>query len=315
MKKILKVQQLPDSPFHLTWIINNICTNSCSYCPAILHNGTNHHYDWANAKRFFEILFQKHPKIHCTIAGGEPTVSPFFSELVDIFYDAGHTIGVTSNGSRTVRFWKEISPKLNYVCFSYHAEFPDAEFIEKVLATEEHTPVTVRVMMHPNKWDQCVSVFTELSKNNYIHVEPVRIIDWKGVNRTAHIYSDDQTAWLANTPRSKLRIDRFKGQDRYPKIIPWFYLEDSTIDKDPNAVEYVNAGLTNFYGYSCEAGLKELFINWKGEIYRGNCLIDDDIGNINNPEHIMWPDQPIVCNKNLCHCSSDININKWCLND
>ena len=45
--------------FYLTWVINNICTNKCSYCPPSLHNGKNHHYDWNQAKKFINNLFAK----------------------------------------------------------------------------------------------------------------------------------------------------------------------------------------------------------------------------------------------------------------
>ena len=30
--------------FRLTWIINNICTQHCDYCPSYLNSGKNHHY-------------------------------------------------------------------------------------------------------------------------------------------------------------------------------------------------------------------------------------------------------------------------------
>ena len=60
MKRIIQVIQPDTAPLHLTWIINNICTNACSYCPENLHNGSNHNYDWENARKFFKLLFEKY---------------------------------------------------------------------------------------------------------------------------------------------------------------------------------------------------------------------------------------------------------------
>jgi len=78
-----------------------------------------------------------------------------------------------------------------------------------------------------------------------------------------------------------------------------------------NASDYVNQGMTNFNGYTCEIGLRSLCVKWDGSLYLGNCLVGGMIGNINDPENINWPTESIKCNLNLCDCSSDVNINKW----
>ena len=154
--KIIRIRQPDDAPMHLTWMINNICQNSCSYCPPNLHDGKNHYYEWENAKRFFEMLFEKYPRIHCSVSGGEPSMSPFFRDICKIFHEAGHTIGVTSNAAKSVEYWEDISTYLNYISFSWHAQFPDKNFIEKVTAASLKTLVSVRVMMLPSKWDECL---------------------------------------------------------------------------------------------------------------------------------------------------------------
>jgi organic radical activating enzyme len=88
-KRLIKVKQQTNTML-LTWIINNICNNHCAYCPPILHTGKNHHYEWEKAKEFLYRLFSHYPRIHCSISGGEPTLSPFFKELVEIFYENNH---------------------------------------------------------------------------------------------------------------------------------------------------------------------------------------------------------------------------------
>lgn len=308
MSKILRVKQPSTAPFHLTWLMNNICTNKCSYCPETLHNGKNHYYEWNHAEKFLGILFSKFPKIHCTVAGGEPTVSPFFKDIVKLFYDNGHTIGVTSNGARTVRYWEEISKFLNYTCFSYHPEFPDPLFLDKVRAASKNTPITVRIMMLPSKWDECEELYFKIAKE--FTVEPVRILNWSGRDQSAHIYSEKQLNWFENNTRIAMPQPELKRIITHPEIGATFYFDDGSIEKNPNTVDYINRGLTNFNGYRCEVGLKSLFIDFQGDVYLGNCAITGQVGTIQDPDNIKWQSTPVICNKLICHCTTDVNINK-----
>lgn len=312
MKKIIKIQQQDESLMHLTWVINNICPNRCSYCPTSLHAGKNHHYEWENAKKFFQILFERYSNIHCSVSGGEPSVSPFFKEIVDIFYQAGHTVGLTSNAAKPVTYWQEISPKLNFICFSYHPEFPDNDFIEKITEAGKHTLVTARVMMHPKYWDDSVKMYNKLYEIENIYTESVRILDWQGgSDPDTSVYSNEQLEWLYKNigNQTKKYLSHLHGR-RVVNMIPTVHFNDGIIDEKPNTVDYINNGMTNFNGYKCDVGLKSLYISYDGEIMLANCFINGSIGNINDPDNIRWPTESVVCNKNLCHCTSDVNIDK-----
>jgi hypothetical protein len=81
-----------------------------------------------------------------------------------------------------------------------------------------------------------------------------------------------------------------------------------------NPVQFINAGMTNFNGYVCEIGLKSLFVHYNGKIALGNCSVGGYIGEIENFEDIKWPTKPVICTKNVCHCSTDVNISKWIRN-
>jgi organic radical activating enzyme len=315
MNKIIKVIQEDDAPMQLTWVINNICPNACSYCPANLHNGKNHNYDWENARKFFHILFEKYPRIHCSIAGGEPSVSPFLKEIVKEFYDRGHTVSITTNGAKPVHFWEEISPYVQQICFSYHPEFPDKNFIEKVQASARHCPTTVRVMMYHKYWQQSVDMYDECFKyRDDFHTEAVRITRWGEVaDNTSHIYTDEQLAWFkTNKPRASIDWSQKTGRkNKWPKLVCNFLMNDGELLVQPNVVELINQGLTDFSGWSCDIGLKSLFVDPKGNIRRANCHVGGRIGNINSPTDIEWPTASIICNDNCCDCATDVNISKY----
>ena len=312
MKKIIRIQQRLTAPLNLTWIINNICPNKCTYCPPALHDGTNHNYDWDNARRFFIDLFKRYPKIHCSVAGGEPSVSPFLREIVEIFKDNNSTIGITSNAAKPVAYWADISKYLNYISFSWHGQYIDDNFYEKVMAAAVNTAVTVRIMIHPSDFERGIEEYNKFKDIDLIYCEPVRILNWNSsaVDPSNYTYSAEQLSWFEqNIPKHKYLHHR--PHLEWPDMTADVILDDGTVDKNPNIVGYINSGMTNFNGYQCEAGLKGLFIDWRGKIYLGNCQIGGAIGTIDDPERVKWPTGPVLCNKNLCHCSSDVVLNKW----
>lgn len=318
-KKIIRVYQQDQSLMSLTWMTNNICNNRCSYCTPSLHGGIGHHYEWDNAKKFLERLFERYSKIHCSVAGGEPSISPFFPELAKIFVSSGHTIGATSNAFKSVEYWEDISRYLYYICFSYHPEFPAKNFREKVIAASKNTFVTVRVMMLPSKWDHCIEVFNSLKDIDTCYLEPVRILDWGGKNREAFVYTEDQLKWFESEDATKPHqkdLNHLISKKEPVQLQSRFQLDDLSIlsGKLVNPVEFINAGMTNFKGYVCEVGLKSLFVDSAGDVYLGNCMIGGSIGNINDFENIKWTTHPVICRKNICHCATDVNVNKWIKN-
>lgn len=312
MKKIIRVKQSESAPFNMTWVINNICPNKCSYCPPGLHNGQNHNYDWENARKFFKELFKRYPTIHCSVAGGEPSVSPFLREIVEIFKENNSTIGITSNAAKPVAYWEDISTYLNYISFSWHSEFPDEKFYEKVMAAAMNTAVTVRIMMHPKHFERAIEEYNKFKDNQYVYCEPVRILDWNSsaVDPSNYTYTEEQLRWFEDN-HPPHRYLHHLPDIKFPDLGAQFFFDDDTMDPKPNTVTLINSGMTNFSGYKCEVGLKSLFIDWRGKIYLANCQIGGAIGNINDPDKIKWPEGPVLCNKNLCHCASDVVINKW----
>lgn len=316
MKRIIQVVQDDPNLMHFTWIINNICTNKCSYCPKDLHTGANHNYHLDNARKFLNFMFDKYPKVHCSIAGGEPSVSPFLPELVKMFYDRGHTVGLTSNAAKPVSYWENLSPYLNYISFSYHPEFADTKFYDKVKAASEHTAVVARVMMHPKYWNHCIETYSKLLEIKTINVEVVRIIDWGGgSDSNASQYSEEQIKWFEKNGLEGVDRQEFTDHIRNKNfqmvnIGARFKWNTGEFNSSQSIVGLINQGYTNFYGYECEIGLKSLFIDQYGLVFLGNCALGGPIGSINDPQNIRWPRRSVICTKRLCHCTTDVAINK-----
>jgi len=308
LPKIIEVKQESPDNIHITWIVNNICPNSCSYCPAELHNGSNHNYDWDNARRFVELLFKKYKNIQFSIGGGEPSMSPFFPELVKMIYSNGHSVSITSNAYKSQDYWIDIGQYINSISFSYHPEFSTEQYFKNVEAAANVSMVTARVMMLSNQWDKCIAAYERLSLNKLHTTEMVRIYDW-GTNSGTEIYTDEQLQRF----NSRTRTSGFNPKvpnKTVSKIGAKYLFDDGSIGNNGLNVQYVNRGQTNFMGYECDIGLRSLFISSLGEIKRGNCMAGGTIGHINDPENIQWPTESIICPFNICGCVSDVSISK-----
>jgi organic radical activating enzyme len=292
---------------YLTWVINNICTYACSYCPEDLHTGSNHHYEWKNAKRFVKILMNKYPKIAVSISGGEPTLSPFFKELVKMFFDNGHSVGITTNGVRTTRYYNEVAPYLDYVCMSYHPSFSDENIIEKAKACANHTQTTFRVMMDSRYWDKSLEFYKKIKTVDYVSVEAVRVMDWIP-NSEGMDYSERQLKWLANA--QYVHADNPNALNYKGLMAGDFYYDDGTVEYEGSANDLISRGENDFRGWDCNIGLESIFVHWNGKVRLANCYQGDDIGNINMPDNIKWPTDSVICTQRYCHCTADVFVSK-----
>jgi organic radical activating enzyme len=287
--------------FRLTWIINNICTQHCDYCPSYLNSGKNHHYQWADAERFIHRLCEQHEKIHVIISGGEPTVSPWFKDLVGLFKDRGHTVAVSSNAVRAGSYWQDCA--VDILTLSYHPQYHDDNFIQRVNDTQQQIPhIVVRVMMDPRYWDQCEIVYNQLQTETDVGLEVVRIVDWG-----------------AETPSYNLVQDQWLSQIRHrpPKVsVPVSFVSDlfnvqgQQIYADkywPN--QLINDRTNRFTGWQCNIGKESLFVQFDGSVRRGNCEQGGYIGRIQD-QFFQLPSTPVTCRQIWCRCDTDMLINK-----
>lgn len=300
----------------ITWVMNNICSNQCTYCLPGLYAGTNHNYEWKNAKKFIEIVLKKYGKTHWSVSGGEPTMSPFFKEFIEIIKENGSSVGITTNGVKPVKYMSEIANNLHYIAYSYHPEYTDdTAFIEKVLTTNHISPSPIRVMMHANQelWDKSMKFINRIRKNPTISYESVKVQPYPGVHKFAFDYTKEQLQWF-NNPLASYQ----SNQPHFPRKPETIGVSSNYIDihnnvvhsSQANAVEWINRKYTNFNKWSCNIGLESLFIGTTGDIERGNCLVGGYIGHIDKPDEVNWPTKPITCNIDLCHCATDVQISK-----
>jgi MoaA/NifB/PqqE/SkfB family radical SAM enzyme len=106
---------------------------------------------------------------------------------------------------------------------------------------------------------------------------------------------------------------RYNGKD-----LEWIISQDATakpncrIDdgKIIHANDVIKLHKNNFKGWSCNAGIESLMINWDGEVHRATCRVGGSLGNIYQDTFIA-PIDSIVCTRDWCTCAADIPLSKW----
>lgn len=323
-KKIIKIENNNEAV--VTWILNDICNYSCRYCPESLHNGKNYKNDWDSVSEFLQhindMLGVNGRKIIFSISGGEPTLSPFFSVLIKKIYDLGHYTRLTTNLARTPRFIEENFKYILNASCSFHSAFEFTNntvdtFIEKVKVSDKVTYTTVRVMMDPLYWDQCVSFIERLKSETTAQIEIVRIEDQYGnsnIKLCEIIYNQEQLDFF----------DKFQIVHRRPNLdrnilfkeVPFsctMKYEDGTDVEHRSFQKLINNGQTLFYGYNCSIGKESIFIHQSGDIRKGNCHVGGKWGNIKEWKKIDWYNfnKDIICSNIKCSCGADVRISKY----
>lgn len=162
--------------FKIEWNLGKRCNFNCSYCDEYTHDTKSKHIPFEVAKNTIDKIVEKThgKKIKINLTGGEPTVNPNIEKIIDYMYSKNIDIGITTNGSRTLDFYKKILPKLNSLVFSYHMEYHNREVIPenivelKKLAQEQekHTHLHVHMMMLPTVFEEAKTAIKYLQDND-----------------------------------------------------------------------------------------------------------------------------------------------------
>jgi len=323
--KIVEKIKLGDNKI-ITWILNNICTYNCRYCPDMLHNGKNTKYDWQNIQPFLDSILEKYETCSFALSGGEPTLSTFFPELVRKINEKGSTVGITTNLSRSPRYIESHFKYLSYAACSFHPSmvFPKGHkdgFIEKAILASKHTYAPIRVMMDPEYWEEVIAFIDEIAIkciNN--SVELVYIQDQYGSSKEKICelsYTPEQINFILTYKSSHKNafpihslVDRSEG----PMFTTKYINEPHQLMARKTAQEMINTGETRFFNYTCNIGKESLFINYDGRIRKANCNVGGTtFGTIETYKDIDWDQlmQPLICTQGYCPCGADVPISKF----
>jgi organic radical activating enzyme len=311
---------LPANMLRIELFLGNVCNYKCWYCFPGSNEGNN---PWPtdlqilsnNLKVLIDYYKEKKNKniIYIHIIGGEPTLWKDFGKFIQCLKESNDcVISISTNASRTIRWWEKYGEYVDHVMISCHWEKVDTNHIISVadLLYKKNVTVHAMVLMDPKKWDKCVSIIDELklSKNKWS-------ITAKEIHHSTVSYTEDQKKFIS------------KAVKRKPNFFYWFMnnkinRKKSTVTFSNNSRKKVDSNwislndLNHFYGWDCNLGVDTMFINTIGEI-SGTCnenlynldfkynIFDKDFKDKFNPTIVS-----IKCTKETCSCQAEINCTK-----
>jgi organic radical activating enzyme len=286
------------------WCFGNICNYACSYCPDTLHDGSIGWQDYHAIVRFCSRLISHYANVGKSLffqfSGGEPTLYPKFLELSSYLHDRSCKVGIISNASRKIEWWERASGLLDNVVLTHHIEFVDIDhFIRVVQSLSRKVRTHVNVTMHPDQFDTCLANamhIADVCADISLTLKPL-LLDF---GSTMYSYSEGQKDILRNMQFDIMYTRSLEG----PRGAMRRIYSDGKSDT-AKASQMIVSNENRWAGWSCEIGLELLAINYAGEIYRGVCKQGGKIGVIAD-DHTELPDRPIICQKAVCHCVTDI---------
>ena len=294
MYKITSVWPHQDQ-LKIEWNLGKRCNYDCSYCPSEIHDNYSPHTDINILEKTVDHLSKIDKPLRISLTGGEPCVHPNIEDLLDymkrknIFW-----VNLTTNGTRGYRWYLDNELYWNHIVFSLHFEFDYTRIIDTILKYYDSTEreFLVNIMAHHNYLPQVRTVVKKFDELGIKYA--VRRIRW---TEGDHNIFDDL---------------KYDGKD-----LEWILSKDATakpncrIDDSQiiHANDVIKKHLNQFKGWSCNAGIESLMINWDGEVHRATCRVGGSLGNIYQGT-FQTPSTPIICTRDWCTCAADIPLTK-----
>lgn len=284
---------------HVEWNIGKRCNLDCAYCPAEIHDNFSPHTDLDVMVNTIYELEKINKPIRLSLTGGEPTVHPKINDILECASARLQWLSVTTNALRPAEWY--VKQPVNQWVFSLHFDnehfYRAAENVvrySQLLDMEnKDTLFQVNLMCHHEYMNE-VKKAADLLESHQISYVTRRIRWTKADDRD---YFDDM---------------RYKEKD-----LEWILSKTATVKANCvvdnefklHANDIIKHKWNQFEGWTCNAGLESLMINWDGEVYRATCRVGDSSGNIYKGT-FNQPVDPITCTRKWCTCVADIPLTK-----
>jgi hypothetical protein len=280
----------------IEWNLGKRCNLDCTYCPEYIHDNHSPHTDIEKLKATVAVLNALEAPVRLSLTGGEPSVHPHIEELLTAINAAENItwVSMTTNATRLAKWYESQQHIVDQYVFSLHFEKDWERCINNIVEFEvlRTNRVLVHIMAHHKHMDdvRVIKRSFEMIKIPYA----VRRIRWTEGNHDLFDdmrYHPDDLEWIKNSTAT---------------IWPNCIIDDF---EEMHANDIIKLHMNQFKGWTCNAGLESLMINWDGEVHRATCRVGDSLGNIYNGT-FQKPIDPIVCTRNWCTCEADIPLTK-----
>ena len=283
----------------IEWNLGKRCNYDCSYCPASIHDNSSPHTDVEILKLAVDKLVTLGKPIRLSFTGGEPCVHPKFQELVKYCKHVGVTwISVTTNGTLPYEFYAAL--EADQIVFSIHLEYDWKRVFKTVeqMNLSAYTKVMAQIMAHHDHMDAVVQL---RAKCLLAHIpNTVRRIRW---TEGDHDLFDDMRYNLND-------LELLKEMESTVEANTVVWLDNKHAQLLYHANDMIKNHQNKFNGWTCNAGIESLMINWDGDVHRATCRVGGSLGNIYEGNFVA-PSEPVTCDRKFCTCAADIPLTKY----
>lgn len=314
----IKVETFKQAPYKLVeWKLHDKCNYNCSFCGDENKLGIFGWQDLETNKKIVDGIVEGckgHP-FWIQITGGEPTLYPKFIELVTYMKEKGARVRLISNGSRTIRWWKELrnADIMDIIFLTFHSEQrADYKHIAEVanLFLDAETITVMPVTYVPHSLEYALEGAKYLVENTGSYIS-MNAMDLRFTPEEERNFQEDQFKEVLekyNTAVGDL-MDK-KTKTTIPEQMLAMYdvsvtYSDGTVQqKDPTIM--MKLGENKFEGWLCYAGIDSISIenNMK---FRGGCKRG---GTPMELGEFTFFDEPFVCDIDSCYCAMDMVTTK-----
>lgn len=316
------VSDKPKNYLRIEFMVSNVCNYKCWYCGPHANAGD---FKWTNNLPLlignFKHLIEYYKsngktEFELTMLGGEPTLWRDLKRFVtEIKEDTQLRLIMTTNASRTIRWWKEHAPLFDKIQFSYHPSYANQKHYIEVVDTVYELGISCNALieMDPKNWNVSMEMIEKCKKESKY--------PWSISAMEIHSeieYTDSQKEFFKNHIKRYPDIERILRDEKHnmnrpkPRVI---FEDNSELEIKRNWISVNN--LNNFKGWICDLGIENINIQKDG-IITGTCgeklfgldfyfnIYDENFKDTFKP--IL---KPVVCSKSKCFCQPEMLMNKF----
>lgn len=294
--KVIRAGNPEYSLFHFEWILVNWCNYKCTYCSSahFMTDQWQKDQSAANYKLTLARLKKFNSPFHIELYGGEPSLHPNINEIIDelAVIDNCELIEIITNLAKPLHFWQSIPASKVSICASYHPEFTDKLFIDKVrqLNDTHYIRTTVNLIDNPVHWPATLDFINQLTD--------------LGIDYNLH-YLNNTDSWQSNYSEEFFKtFNPLKNNVYQTQTVELYNYEFANGVRKLQDLEIYKDQLHHFKGYKCNP--RFYTIGFDGTI-KNMCTSK-------SVDKLLFNDQDIsvteICPNESCACEVMFNFYK-----
>jgi organic radical activating enzyme len=321
MNEIIRIDSnVPHDVLRIELFLSNVCNYKCWYCFPGSNEGT---HKWPDLEPLTENLSfllnyyknnKNKTKFLLHIIGGEPTVWPNIESFIQYFKENFSVlVSISTNGSRTLRWWNDNAHLFDHVMISCHHQYIKSDHVISVadLLYKKNVNLTAMVLMDSREWNKCLGIIEQLKRSKYRW--PITVLE---VFHETITYTADQKNFISKSLKRMPNLFYWFRSKKIPNVKPTITYNNFKKTNVSNNWLSLN-NLNKFKDWKCNIGIDTLYIDKVGNL-QGAC--GENLYDLNYKHNILDKNfvekfnptiLPTTCHKEFCYCQPEINTTKF----